>query len=290
MSISTESLIRGWFTDFTDEGAGSGIVVRSDGHIVTNYHVISGAQTIQAHLPSGKTYDASVVGVDDVTDLAVVKIDAQGLPTATLGGHEDLRVGDWVIAIGNALALEGGPTVTLGIVSGLERTMRTGGQAYYNLIQTDAAINVGNSGGPLVNLRGEVVGINQAILREAHGVGFAINTSDARPVIESLIEDGRVVRPKIGFLGDTLTPAIAGQLGLPVTEGVIVTYMTRDGPAYKAGMRPYDVITKMDGIPVPDVNTWLNLLWTYEVGDQVLVEYIRDGKVFTTVVTLVERY
>jgi serine protease Do len=288
-SIAVKSTIRGFFYNIEDEGDGSGVVVRSDGYIVTNFHVVAGADEIKVHLPNGETYDAHVVGRDVLTDLAVIKIDAEGLPTATLADSHNLRVGDWVMTIGNALALKGGPTVTLGIVSALGRTINTERGAFYDLIQTDAAINEGNSGGPLVDMNGEVVGINQAILRRAQGMGFATSASVAAPVIDSLIEHGRVIRPLIGFSGINLTPAIANELNLKVTEGVIVSSMSIDGPAFLAGIRVGDVVTSMEGTPTPDVARWLRLLWSYEVGDQIQVEYVHNNEIQLTTIKLMER-
>ena len=288
-SITTRSIVRGFFFPVNDEGDGSGIVVRPDGFIATNYHVVQGAQEIKVHLPSGESYDGRVVGIDPVTDLAVIKIDAVKLAAATFAATDELRVGDWVITVGNALALKGGPTVTLGIVSALGRTIFAQEREFYDLIQTDAAINDGNSGGPLVNLDGEVVGINQAILRQAQGMGFAVSASVAAPVIESLIEHGRVIRPQIGFNARTVSPAIANELNLRVSEGVIVTYIPSGGPAHDAGIRLGDVILAIDGTPIPDVATWLDLLWSHKVGDQVQVEYLHNNRITTTMVTLAER-
>ena len=289
-SITVESISSGLFFDRENETAGSGVIVRPDGYIATNFHVVGTADDVKVHLPNGRTYDAEIVGRDLVTDLAVLKIDGEGLPTAELASVDKrLRVGDWVISIGNALALKGGPTVTLGIVSALNRSIRTQAGSFYGLIQTDAAINIGNSGGPLVNLDGEVVGINQAILRQASGVGFAIAAWEAEPIIDSLIEHGRVIRPLIALNGDDLTPAIANELNLRVTEGVIVTSMARSGPAFQAGIAIGDVVTKIDGIATNDLATFLRLLWTYEVGEKVLVEYIHDNETLTTTVELAER-
>ena len=288
-SITVESIVRGFFYDYPNQGAGSGFIVQPNGYIVTNDHVIDGAKDIKVHLPNGVSYDAQVVGRDDVTDLAVIKIEAEDLPTATFADSDDLRVGDWVMTIGNALALKGGPTVTLGIVSALGRTINTDQGPFYNLIQTDAAINDGNSGGPLVNMNGEVVGINQVIVRDAQGMGFAVSAAGAVPIIDSLIEHGRVIRPKIGFNGQDVTPAIADELDLDITEGVLVTQMQRGTPAYEAGIRVGDVVTKIDDIPTPDVPTWLNLLWSYQVGGVVNVEYIHNDEVLTTMVKLAER-
>lgn len=289
VSITTESVNRGVFFDFTTDEAGSGFVVRPNGYIVTNSHVVETARQIKVHLPDGDTYNARLVGRDEVSDLAVLKISADGLPTATLGNSTKLRVGDWVMTMGNALALKGGPTVTLGIVSGLDRTLRAEEDTFYGLIQTDAAINTGNSGGPLVNLDGEVVGINQATLLRAQGVGFAISSSIAAPIIDSLIEHGRVIRPYMGFSGADVTPAIANEFNLNVGEGVIVTFISRTSPAYEAGIRVGDVVVKMDGIPTSDVSRWLNLLWSYQVGDEVVVEYMRNNEPLTVTIELAER-
>ena len=289
-SISVESLSRGLFFDFTDEGAGSGIVVRSDGYIVTNFHVVQGVRGIRVNLPNGDSYDASIVGGDPVTDLAVIKIDPIGpLPTVNFGNSDDLKVGDWVMAVGNALALKGGPTVTMGIISARGRTVRTERGDLYDMIQTDAAINDGNSGGPLVNLNGEVIGINTAILRDARGIGFAISSESAVPIINSLIEHGRVVRPLIGLNGADVTPAIANRFNFSVSEGIVITRLGRSGPALEAGLQVGDVITKLDGIPTPDMSSFLRLLWTHAVADAVQVEYVRDNRVFETSVTLVRR-
>ena len=167
-SVHVQSVNRGVFFDFTDEGAGSGIIVRSDGYVVTNFHVIQGVVGISVSLPNGRSYDAQVVGWDVVSDLAVLKIEPEEpLEVLKWGNSDEIRVGDWVVALGNALALKGGPTVTLGIISALGRTVRTEREPLYDMIQTDAAINDGNSGGPLMNLNGEVIGINTAILRQA---------------------------------------------------------------------------------------------------------------------------
>ncbi len=289
-SITVEASRRGLFTSFPQEAAGSGFVVRPDGYIVTNNHVIQGAEEIQVHLPSGGTYDAVLVGGDDIRDLAVLKIDATGLEAANFadGGT---RVGDWVMTLGNALDLKGAPTVTLGIISGLGRTIQTEQYPgyYYDLIQTDAAINSGNSGGPMINLNGEVVGINQATLRQAEGISFAISSATAGPVIDSLIEFGRVTRPRIGFDGVDVTPLRVTRFQLIVDQGVIVTGIARDGPAFEAGLRIGNIVTMIDGIPTPDMATFLGLLWSYQVGDSIEIEYVRGDEFLMAVVELGER-
>ncbi len=260
-----------------------------DGYIVTNFHVIKDARDITVNLPDGRTFKGEVVGQDQLSDLAVMKINAQGLPTAPFGDSRSLRVGDWVIALGNALNLKGGPTVTVGIVSARGRTVETDYGSLYDLIQTDAAINDGNSGGPLVNLEGQVVGINSAMLRQAQGIGFAISSNSAMPIIRSLIEKGRVIRPLIGLTGQDLTLSLANQLGINTTNGIVISRLLRDGPADRAGLRVGDVITRLDDIPAPDMGHFLTLLWSYRVGDMVEVEYIRDDHPDVALVELIER-
>lgn len=288
-SISVESISRGLFFDFTDEGAGTGMIISDDGYVVTNNHVIQSAEQIMVNLPNGDSYRARVIGRDSITDLAVIKIEAENLPTIKFGNSDEIDVGDWVVAVGNALALKGGPSVTLGIVSARGRTVTTDRGDLYDMIQTDAAINDGNSGGPLINLDGEVVGINTAILRQAQGIGFAVSSSVASPIIQSLIEHGRVTRPLIGLTGADVTPARANQLGLNLDEGIIVTRMSQDGPAYEAGIRVGDVIVSMNDMPTPDMARFLTLLWAFEIGDGIVVEYLRENEVGTATVELVER-
>ena len=289
-SISVESVNRGLFFDFTDEGAGSGIIFRPDGYIVTNYHVIQDVVGIKVDLPNGETYDAEIVGWDIVSDLAVLKVETdEDLPVADWGDSDGMRVGDWVVAFGNALSLKGGPTVTLGIISATGRTVRTEREPLYDMIQTDAAINDGNSGGPLVNLDGELIGINTAILRQAQGIGFAVSSETALPIIESLIENGQVVRASMDINAEDVTPAVANRLGMNVKEGIVITRVGRDGAAFEAGLQVGDVITALDGIPTTDVSQFLTLLWSYKVDDTVETSYMRSNKLFETTVTLGER-
>ncbi len=289
-SISVESVNRGLFFEFTDEGAGTGIIMSSDGYIVTNYHVIHDVIAVRVDLPNGDSYDARIVGWDVVTDLAVLKIEPDtALPVVEWGNSESMRVGDWVVALGNALSLKGGPTVTLGIISALGRTVPTERGPLYDMIQTDAAINKGNSGGPLVSLDGKVIGISTAMLSQAQGIGFSVSSETALPVIESLIEHGEVVRPSMQVSVEDVTPAIANRMGLNVREGVIITRLTQRGAAFNAGLQVGDVITSLDGIPTKGVSEFLTLLWSYEVGDSVEVSYNRSNKLFEATVELSER-
>ena len=290
VSIAVEAVARGLFYDFTDDASGSGIVIRADGYVLTNFHVIKDATKILVGLPDGRAYDATVVGRDLLTDLAVLKIDARDLTVADFGDSDLLRPGDWVMAMGHALDLKGGPSVTLGIVSARGRTVETVQGSLFDMIQTDAAINDGNSGGPLVDLEGRVIGVNTAMLRQAQGIGFAVSSEVAQRIADSLIERGRVVRPLIGLTGRDLTQAMADEMGMDSADGIVTTHMTGTGPASQAGIRVGDVITHIDGTPTPDMATFLTILWTYDVGDVVEVRYLNadDGE-NTTSVKLVER-
>jgi len=288
-TISTKSLVKGYFYNFEDQGNGSGFVVRPDGYIATNYHVVKGATDIKVYLPNGETYDAELIGRDTVTDLAILKITAKDLEYLRIGDSDNLRVGEWVIAIGNALALKGGPTVTIGIISALGRTIRSEEGDFYDLIQTDAAINEGNSGGPLLNLSGEVIGINQAILRQGRSLSFAVSANVASPIFEELISNGCVKRPLMGFASADLTPALASDWGISVKEGIIVSYMPSGGPAYDAGIKLGDIIIEINKDSVADVKDWLTKLWSLNSGDETVVTYIREGKSYETTVMLASR-
>lgn len=271
-------------------GAGSGVIIDPRGYIVTNNHVVEDARVIQVSLPDGRIFDGTLVGRDPLSDLAVVKVDGKDLPTATLGDSTTLNVGEWVVAIGNALALEGGPTVTAGVVSATGRSiLLESGVTLHDMIQTDAAINPGNSGGPLINLNGEVVGINTAIASQAQGIGFSISTSTAKAIIRDLIDKGRVVRPAIGITGDSVTAVIKEQYNLSVDKGVVVATVAPGSGAEKSGLRPGDVITKLAGQEVDSIPKLQYILWQYNVGDEIEVTFVRDNKERTLKVKLVER-
>ena len=285
VSITTEATRQGLLGDYTTQGAGSGIIIRPEGLIATNAHVVAGARGIRVHLDEGATYDAEVVGIDRVSDLAVLRIEAAGLPHLVPTGSESLRVGDWVVAVGNAAGLRGGPTVTLGIVSGRGRTIPTELGHLFDMIQTDAAINIGNSGGPLIDLAGNVVGINTAIMHQAQGIGFAVSSSVAVPILDELIDSGRYIRPLIGMTGMDVTPA----LGLGIDDGVLIATAPYGGPAHRAGIRAGDVIIALDGEPTPDMAAFLSALWARDPGDEVSVTYLSGEEVLTVTVTLEER-
>ena len=289
VSINVETLSTGFFYDFTNEGTGTGIIIRPDGYVVTNNHVVQGARIIKVSLANGKSYDGTIIGFDRLTDLSVIKINADNLPTVKFGSSQTLEPGDWVLTIGNAFALAGGPSVTAGIVSGLGRTISTDMGDLYDMIQTDAAINSGNSGGPLVNMKGEVVGINTAMYRQAQGMGFAVSASVAEPVIQSLMKNGKVSRPLIGISAINVTPRLHSAMGLHISEGVLITRLQRTGPAFKSGMKVGMIITALDGIPVKDMPTFLTLLWTYSSGDKVKVTLLDQDKIIEIIVQLAER-
>ena len=194
-----------------------------------------------------------------------------------------------MFTIGNALALKGGPSVTLGIVSGLGRTIRTARGDLYDMIQTDAAINKGNSGGPLLNLDGKVVGINTAVYRSAQGIGFAVSSSVSQSVIQSLMENGRVIRPLIGLSGVEITPMLSNRYDLGVSEGIYITNISRNGPAEIAGLKVGDVIISLDGIQTKDMGKFLTTLWSFNVGAKISVSFVSDKSPEETEVTLVER-
>ncbi|MDO8750885.1 MAG: trypsin-like peptidase domain-containing protein, partial [Dehalococcoidia bacterium] len=249
VSIQVKAREAGFFGTVETTASGSGVIFREDGYILTNNHVVGGATSIKVFLIDGRELDAKIVGTDKNTDLAVIKVNEKGLPSMPLGDASKLRVGDWVVAIGNALGLPGAPTVTVGVVSALGRTLQTDPDVtLYDLIQTDAAINPGNSGGPLINLSGEVVGINTAVLRgeDAQGIGFAVSAGTAIPVANQLVSNGRVIRPYLGIGAGEVNRAIAAQMDLSVREGVLVARVESGGPADRAGIQKDDVIVALD--------------------------------------------
>jgi|UniRef100_A0A7V3YGK1 serine protease Do len=270
------------------KGIGTGFVFRSDGYILTNEHVIHGANKIKVTFIDGKEYEGKVIGADPLTDIAVVKIDADNLPTIPLGDSDKARVGEFVIAIGNPYGLS--HTVTVGVLSAKGRPISAGdsGREYENFLQTDAAINPGNSGGPLLNLRGEVIGINTAILPYAQGIGFAIPINMAKSILEQLIEKGRVVRAWLGVYIQDLTPELAQKFGLSEAKGALVADISKGSPAEKAGLRRGDIILKVDGKEIPTVSSLQQEIRSRRPGERVRLEVWRDGKSIVLEATLEE--
>jgi S1-C subfamily serine protease len=282
-------------------GVGSGIIYDSEGHILTNNHVVEGAQTLLVSLPDGRSFKAKLVGADPQTDLAVVQISGSNLPVAVLGDSNQLQVGDWVVAIGNALALPGGATVTAGVVSALGRAIpepgssqsQAAGPFLFDLIQTDAAINPGNSGGPLINLDGQVVGINTlgggtagASGLQSQGIGFAISISTAKPIADQLVATGKVIHPYMGIAYVPLTPSIAAQLGTQVTQGVAIQHVVTGSPAADAGLQPKDIITEINGQPLTGESTLPQIVHTLKPGDTVDLTVVRNGQTMQVKLTL----
>jgi len=281
VSIVTESVSYNWFWQAVPQtGAGSGIIINSDGYIVTNNHVVEDADKVTVTLSDGRTFEATIVGTDAQTDLAVVKIDASNLAYLHFLSNslEQLSVLDPVVAVGNALALPGGPTWTTGVVSNLGRSIEENtGVVLNDVIQTDAAINAGNSGGPLVNMAGQVVGINVAIASNAENIGFAISTDTAVPVVQSLITEGKVVRPWLGVEVTTVTSTIQHYYNLSVNKGALITNVTSGGPASKAGLRAGDVIVKIDGEDISTAAELSSAIGSRQIGDQVEIVYYRGS-------------
>jgi len=289
VNIDTVAQVQTFFGVFPQQGAGSGVIVSPDGYILTNNHVVEGAQQIRVTLLSGKTYPGRVVGTDRFSDLAVIKVNAsERLPAAQLGRSGGLRVGQMAVAIGNPFGL--GHTVTVGVVSALNRSIQIPGLVVENLIQTDAAINPGNSGGALANSAGEVVGINTAIVQQAQGIGFAIPIDTARAIMDQLISRGRVVRPFVGIgWGGDVDANIARQYNLPVDHGIIVRDVDQNSPAGRAGIRPGDIVIAIDGKAINNWNDFIRELFTKRPGDRIRIELVRDGNRRTVDVTLAER-
>ena len=271
--------------EFKRQGLGSGFIISEDGYVVTNYHVVDQAVDISVILENGDKYEAKVVGKDPKTDLAVVKFEPDHkLPTVSFGDSDALRIGDWVLAVGNPFGL--GYTVTAGIVSAKGRSLGLG--AYDDFIQTDASLNPGNSGGPLFNLNGEVVGVNTAIVAQGQGIGFAIPIKMAEFVINQLKSGGKVVRGWLGVYVQQLTPEIASGLNLKENEGVLVSDVTPGSPADKAGIKRGDVVLEFDGKKVNEVSDLTNMAAVAEPGADVNIKLLHDGQQKDLTVKLTE--
>lgn len=269
-------------------GSGSGIIFREDGYIVTNYHVIENATSVTVTLDNDKEYEARIVGSDSSSDLAVLKIDASGLPAATLGDSDQLQVGELVVAIGNPLGYEN--SVTDGIVSGLNRQLTNYTDAM-TLIQTNASINSGNSGGALVNSKGEVVGINSAKLVDsnAEGMGFALSINEVKPILEELISKGHVSRPYLGVSINSqyqVDEDTAERYEIPM--GIQIAEVVQGGPAQKAGLQAGDIIYKVNDTLIQSFDDLSDIIDNCKVGDQLRILANRNGEKVAVTVTLTE--
>jgi Do/DeqQ family serine protease len=270
-------------------GVGSGVIVSPEGYVLTNNHVVDRMDDIEVMLTDGRKTTAKVVGSDPDTDLAVLKIDLERLPSITLGDSDALQVGDAVLAIGNPFGV--GQTVTAGIVSALGRN-QLGINTFENFIQTDAAINPGNSGGALVDAAGNLVGINSAIYSRSGGslgIGFAIPVSTARQVMESLIKEGQVTRGWIGVEPRDLTPEMAETFNLPVKDGVLITGVLQNGPAAQGGLRPGDVVVQVSSNRVANTTQLLNAVAALKPGEPAQVKVQRGGEMLDLKVVVAKR-
>ena len=270
-------------------GLGSGVIVSPEGYLLTNNHVIEGADDIEVQIADGRQVSARIVGTDPETDLAVLKIDLDRLPAIAFGHAPALQVGDVVLAIGNPFNV--GQTVTSGIVSALERN-QLGLSTFENFIQTDAAINPGNSGGALVDAAGNLVGINTAIFSRSGGsmgIGFAIPVDTARQVMESLVKDGQVTRGWIGVEPRDLTPELAESFGLPVKEGVLITGVLAEGPAARGGLRPGDVVTSIAGASVANTAQLLSAVAALKPQSTAAIGVQRGGQTLDVTLTVAQR-
>jgi Do/DeqQ family serine protease len=261
------------------EALGSGVIVTTDGYILTNHHVVDGAEKIKVDLNDDRTLDAKVVGLDAPSDIAVLKVDASSLPVLALGDSDKVRVGDVVLALGNPLGI--GQTVTMGIVSAKGRQTGLSNGNFEDFLQTDAPINQGNSGGALVSTNSELIGINSQILSQSGGsigIGFAIPSNMARTVMDTLIKGGKVRRGQLGIAVGKLTPEIASKLGINVGKGVVVVQVQPGSAAERAGLKKGDVITAFNGGEVVDANTFRNKVASTPPGTEVTLTIQRDGR------------
>jgi len=267
-------------------GKGSGFIISEDGYILTNNHVVQGADEIIVTLADNRKFNAKVIGTDPTVDLAVIKIDAKGLPSLPLGDSDKVEVGEWVVAIGNPFGLS--HTVTVGVISAKGRTISAGDRSFENFLQTDAAINPGNSGGPLLNLNGEVIGINTAIIPYAQGIGFAIPINTAKQILKDLIEFGKVKRGWLGIYLQPMTPSLAKGFGLKEAKGVIVARVVPGSPAEKHGLKRGDVILSVDGKEVNSPAELQMAIRSHKAGEKVTLTVWRQGKTVDVSVTLGE--
>ncbi|MEM2514269.1 MAG: trypsin-like peptidase domain-containing protein, partial [Candidatus Bathyarchaeia archaeon] len=289
VNISTIRLIQNVFYQvFPVKGMGSGTIISDDGYILTNNHVVMGAERIAVTLWNSEVLNGRLIGTCAVHDIAVVKVDRKGLPYAELGDSDKLRIGQRVYAIGNPFGLAGGPTITSGVVSALNRTIESKNELLENLVQTDAAINPGNSGGPLVDVNGRVIAINTAIIPFAHGIGFAIPINSAKKCADEIIITGTHVRPWLGIIGLSLSKDLSSYYGIPLSEGVLVTRVVEGSPADEAGITAGDIIIAFNDVPVTKIEKLLSEIHKRKAGEKVNLTVYREGFEYDITVTLAE--
>jgi serine protease Do len=256
-------------------GVGSGFIIDKQGYILTNAHVVIGSSEINVSLEDGRMFPGIIKGIDTLMDLAVIKIEASDLPVPKMARNNNIRIGQMAIAIGSPLGLVGGPTVTAGVISALNRSIQTEMTFMENLIQTDAAINPGNSGGPLINSSGVVIGVNSANIPSAQGIGFAIPIQPALWIAEQLKEHGEIVRPWISINAVDVNPKLVTYYNLPTEKGVVVTNVYSGGEAEKSGLEMADIIISMDDVEINNVRDLIKVMNNHAVGDKVRLELFR---------------
>jgi 2-alkenal reductase len=296
--VTVAGIIPGQMTFFGQTGdqtvSGSGVFISEEGYILTNNHVVEDTSQLYVILSDGSQIETSIVGSDLYADLAILKIDGEVPAVATLGNSDVLNPGETVIAIGSPLG-DFKNSVTVGVVSATGRSIDTGqGYQIEGLIQTDAAINQGNSGGPLVNLAGQVIGINTLVVRNsqsgtvAEGLGFALPVNTARAVAEQIVQKGYFSRPYVGIQWQVITPLAARRYNLPVEWGVYITDVVANSPASSAGLHPGDILTSIGEVSIDETHSYIDALFEYQPGDQVTIEVVRDGQQLQVEVTLGE--
>jgi len=279
VNVSTIKLFRDIiFRAVPVKGMGSGIIINSKGYILTNNHVIEGAGKITVTLADGRAVGGRLIGTCPSSDIAVIKIDVGEVPAAELGDSDGLKVGQTVYAIGNPFGLSGGPTVTTGVISALNRSIRAERGIIENLIQTDAAINPGNSGGPLIDVNGRVIAINTAIIPFAQGIGFAIPIQLAEKCADDLIAYGKVLRPWLGISGMSINRAVSAQYNLNVERGVLIAGVIEDSPADKVGMADGDVILKFDNFDINSIEELQREIIKRGIGGKAKLTILRDAR------------
>jgi S1-C subfamily serine protease len=278
VGVSSMRLERRFFGIIPLEGQGSGIILDGKGLIVTNNHVIEGANQVHVSLKDGRTFTGEVVGSDEATDVAVIRVNAEDLPAADLGDSENLKVGQFVLAIGNALALPGGPTVSMGVLSAKGRPLPGSDFVFEGLLQTDAAVNPGNSGGPLADLDGRVIGITTMMIPYAQGMGFAIPINTVKKIAQEILENGRVSRRWIGISGIDVTPQLSRRYNLQTDSGFLVAEVVSRSPAEYAGLRNGDVVVGADGAEVKHTKDLLLAISRVQAGGSVRLAINRMGR------------
>ncbi|MEM3570460.1 MAG: trypsin-like peptidase domain-containing protein [Candidatus Bathyarchaeia archaeon] len=287
VNVSTVRIVHdAFFHAIPLKGVGSGFIFDSKGYILTNYHVVEDAEKVQVSLIDGKLLAGKIIGVDPSMDIAIIKVSNGDLKEVELGDSNSLKVGQFVIAIGNPFGLIGGPSVTFGVISSLNRRIKTKQGIIENLIQTDAAVNPGNSGGPLIDLNGKVIGITTAIIPFAQGIGFAIPINSIKQVLNDLINYGKVIRPWLGIVGITMNKGLADYFNLLVDKGVLIAKVIEGSPAYKHNLRVGDIIQSIDGNGINNLEDLLRELQKRKPGNKIDVSIVRGNKKGVIKVTL----